>query len=140
VVDVLRSIGFRKVTEDDASSGDEVYKAIFEEKRVQIGGFEFIADFPAPYTYMSDFTCNDSYGLTNYCDPAFDKLVGQARELQTTDPAAAGRKWAEVDRAVTDLALWAPLVNEGSQFVSARVGNYQYSISYSFLLDQAWVQ
>ena len=40
----------------------------------------------------------------------------------------------------TDLALWCPLINEGSQFVSERVGNYQYSVSYSMLLDQAWVQ
>lgn len=140
VVAVLRDIGFRRVSEDDAADGSEVYKAIFEDKRVQMGGFEFIADFPSPYSYMAGFTCEAADGLTNYCDASFDNLVDQARDLQTTDPAAASRKWAEVDRAATDLALWCPLINEGSQFVSARLGNYQSSVSYSMLLDQAWVQ
>jgi YVTN family beta-propeller protein len=140
VVDVLRDIGFRKVTEDDAADASEVFQAIFDDQRVQMGAFEFISDFPSPYTYMAGFTCVDADGLTNYCDPAFDDLVRQARELQTTDPAAAGREWAEVDRKVTDLALWCPLINEGSQFVSERLGNYQYNVSYSLLLDQAWVQ
>jgi ABC-type transport system substrate-binding protein len=105
-----------------------------------MGGFEFIADFPSPYSYMSGFTCDAADGLTNYCDAAFDNLLNRARDLQATDPAAASRKWAEVDRTATDLALWCPLINEGSQFVSERVGNYQYSVSYSMLLDQAWVQ
>jgi ABC-type transport system substrate-binding protein len=89
---------------------------------------------------MSGFTCDAADGLTNYCDAAFDNLLNRARDLQATDPAAASRKWAEVDRTATDLALWCPLINEGSQFVSERVGNYQYSVSYSMLLDQAWVQ
>jgi hypothetical protein len=39
-----------------------------------------------------------------------------------------------------DLALWAPLLNEGSDFVSARVRNYQYNLSYGVLLDQIWVK
>jgi class 3 adenylate cyclase len=47
---------------------------------------------------------------------------------------------AMVDRAVTDLGLWCPLINEGSQFVSKRFGNYQYNVAYSLLLDQPWVQ
>ena len=140
VVSVLRDIGFRHVTGEIATDSSQVFEAIFGDKRVQIGGFEFIADYPAPYAYMSGFTCADADALTNYCDPAFDALVTEARDLQTTDPAAAGQKWAEVDRMATDLALWCPLINEGSQFVSERLGNYQYNIAYSMLLDQAWVQ
>jgi len=45
-----------------------------------------------------------------------------------------------VDRKVTDLAFWAPLVNEGTRFVSARLGNYQFHPQWGILLDQAWVQ
>jgi hypothetical protein len=51
-----------------------------------------------------------------------------------------GANWAEVDRTVTDQALWATLVNEGSDFVSARLGNYQFNPGLFVLLDQAWVQ
>ena len=41
---------------------------------------------------------------------------------------------------VVDLALWAPLLNEGSDFVSAPVRNYQYNLSYQVLPDQIWVK
>ncbi|MBA3688841.1 MAG: hypothetical protein H0W81_08440 [Chloroflexi bacterium] len=140
VVDVLRDIGFRDVTEEDATEGSQVYEAIFGDKRIQMGAFEFMQDFPGPDTFFAGFTCDGADGLTNYCDPALDDLVGQARDLQTTDAPAAARKWAEVDRMVTDLVLWCPLVNEGSDFISARVGNYQYNLAYGMLLDQAWVQ
>ena len=85
-------------------------------------------------------TCAGSDGLSNYCDPALDALIAEARDLQTTDQAAAVAKWAEVDRAVVDLALWAPLYNAGTEFVSARVGNFQFHPAYFVLLDQLWVQ
>jgi len=39
-----------------------------------------------------------------------------------------------------DLALWVPLYNAGGDFVSARVGNYQFSPTGSVLFDQMWVQ
>jgi hypothetical protein len=41
---------------------------------------------------------------------------------------------------LTDLAPVVPLYNEGSDFVSARVGNYQFNASYQTLLDQLWVK
>jgi hypothetical protein len=37
------------------------------------------------------------------------------------------------------LALWAPLYNAGGDFVSARVGNYQFSPTGEVLYDQMWV-
>ena len=140
VVDLLRDIGFKHVMEDDATDGSQVYEAIFVDHRVQMGAFEYIADFPGPYSYMYGFTCAEADGLTNYCDDGLDAVIDEARDLQTTDAAAAGEKWAEVDRIVTDLALWCPLINEGSQLVSARVGNYQSNVAYGMLLDQVWVQ
>jgi peptide/nickel transport system substrate-binding protein len=105
-----------------------------------MGGFEFGPDFPAPDTFLAAFTCKDGDGESNYCGADLDALVAAARDLQASDPAAANAKWAEVDRAVTDLALWATLVNEGSDFVSARLGNYQFNPAIGTLLDQAWVQ
>jgi peptide/nickel transport system substrate-binding protein len=140
VVGVLKQIGFRNVTERDAKEGEEVFNAIYKDKNVQMGAFEFIQDYPGPDTFLSGFTCAENDGFTNNCDPKLDALVQQARDLQATDPSAAADKWAEADRMVVDLALWAPLLNEGSDFVSARVRNYQYNLSYGVLLDQMWVQ
>jgi len=41
---------------------------------------------------------------------------------------------------VTDFAIRAPVVNEGSRFVSGRLGNFQGHTAYFALLDQAWVE
>jgi peptide/nickel transport system substrate-binding protein len=140
IVQVLHDIGFKNVSEEDATEGRQVFRAVFEDQRVQVGAFEVVQDFPAPDTFLAGFTCDEGDGLSNYCDPALDELVQQARDLQTSDPSAATRKWAEVDRKATDLVLWCSLVNEGSDFVSARVRNYQFNLSYGILLDQVWVK
>jgi peptide/nickel transport system substrate-binding protein len=140
MVQLLHDIGFKNVSEEDATEGPQVFKAVFEDRRVQMGAFEFIQDYPAPDTFLAGFTCDESDGLSNYCDPSLDELVRQARDLQSTDASAAAQKWAEVDRKVSDLVLWCTLVNEGSDFVSARVRNYQFNLSYGILLDQVWVK
>ncbi len=137
--DLLAQIGFKNVEEVTAVDSGEVFGPL-QEGRIQMGAFEFSADFPGPDTFLGGFTCDEADGLTNYCDKAFDEAVSRARALQTTDAPAAAKAWAEVDRMATDLALYAPLVNEGSDFVSARVGNYQASVPYGILFDQIWVQ
>ena len=66
--------------------------------------------------------------------------MSQADQLQVSDPQAAAQVWAEVDREITDLALWVPLVSlRFADFTSARLGNYQYSPA-GILLDQLWVR
>jgi YVTN family beta-propeller protein len=139
MTDVMKKLGYDASLEV-ATSGEDVYKAIFEDRRVQIGGFEIFADYPSPDSFLQGFTCAESDGLSNYCDPALDALVARARDLQATDPAAAADAWAAVDRMATDLALWAPVLNEGSDFVSARLGGYQFNPAWGILLDQAWVR
>ena len=140
MVQVLGDIGFRHVTQEVATEPKQVFKAVFVDRRVQMGGFAFAADYPAADTFLAGFTCDESDGQSNYCDPEMDELVRTARNLQTTDPQAASQKWAEVDRKVTDLALWCALVNEGSDFVSERLANYQYNPSFGIVLDQVWVK
>jgi YVTN family beta-propeller protein len=140
MVGLLKRMGFTRVTEEVATEGEQVFHAIFGGDGIQMGGFEVVQDYPAPNAFFAGFTCDGADGLTNYCDAALDKAVRNARALQLTDPPAAARAWAIVDRMVTDLALYAPVVNEGTDFVSARVGNYQFSLPYGPVLDQMWVQ
>jgi peptide/nickel transport system substrate-binding protein len=105
-----------------------------------MGMFEYVADYPSAAGFLRGFTCALNDTATFYCDPALDAMVSAARDQQTTDAAAAAASWAQVDRKVTDLALWATLVNEGTRFVSARLGNYQFHSQWGVLLDQVWVQ
>jgi YVTN family beta-propeller protein len=71
--------------------------------------------------------------------PRADRLASRAQAAQ--NPAAARRLWARVDRLVTDQAPWVPILNEAlAAFVSSRVGNYQQSPAYAYLLDQMWVR
>jgi peptide/nickel transport system substrate-binding protein len=140
MVGLLKRMGFSRVTEHVETDPEDVFSAIFAPPGIQMGAFEVIQDYPGPDTYFAGVTCDKADGLTNYCNPALDEAVANARALQLTDPPAAVQAWAAVDRMVTDLALFVPVVNEGSDFVSARVGNYQSSLPYGVLLDQLWVQ
>jgi YVTN family beta-propeller protein len=84
-----------------------------------------------------------TYNLAGFCDPHADQLANNAQAAQQTDPAAARKLWAQVDRHVTDQAPWVPILNRGeSVFVSARAGNYQEFPYYGgpLLLHQMWVQ
>ena len=63
--------------------------------------------------------------------------LGQA---SNNSPNTATR-WAQADRTATDQAPAVPLTNPNAiDFVSARVGNYQYSFQQAMLQDQAWVR
>ena len=56
-------------------------------------------------------------------------------------PAEANRLWARLDRELVDRAAWLPLVTpKTTDFVSKRVGNYQYHPLWGVLLDQLWVK
>jgi peptide/nickel transport system substrate-binding protein len=64
----------------------------------------------------------------------------RALTVEATDPRHAAVLWYRIDRAVTDRAVWLPLVNPRViDFVSARVRNYQYHPYWGFLASQAWV-
>jgi peptide/nickel transport system substrate-binding protein len=114
-----------------------------------MGGVDWGPDVPsASDFFLPILTCRSFYqdpastnNFAGYCDPHVDKLAGEAQTAQLTDPAAARKLWAQVDRIVTDQSPWVPVLNGKSiAFVSSRVGNYQYSPEYGPLLDQMWVR
>ena len=78
---------------------------------------------------------------SGFCDPRIDAMIDRATQVQLDDPAAAGALWAEIDRAIVDQAPYLWLVNPiDVEFVSERVGNYQYSPQWGALLNQLWVR
>ena len=84
-----------------------------------------------------------SPNLSEFCDPSIQAKTAQALTTQARDPAAAAGQWAAVDKLTTAQAPQVTLYNQNRlDFVSARVGNYQFSpaVTANFLIDQAWVQ
>ena len=82
-----------------------------------------------------------NFNASGFCDPAIDREIARADALQTTNPEAASRLWAKVDRDLTDRAPWAAFANNSVVEVkSPRVGNYQVNPQLGTLLDQLWVR
>ena len=138
LVDVLDELGY-EASADTNTDPDYTFGQHFAGS-FQISVWEWFQAKLTPGDPLVGFQCDVNRTFTNYCNPAFDALAAEAKSLQTTDPAAANEKWAQADRMIVDDAPWAPLFNEGSDFVSERVGNYQFHLYYGALLDQMWVQ
>ncbi len=93
------------------------------------------------------FTCPDFPGVPYYGSPGYfcsrpiDAKVTKAEALEATDPVAATRLWAQIDRAIVDGAPAVMAFNPTDvTFVSRRVGNFEHHPLYQILLDQLWVQ
>jgi len=84
-----------------------------------------------------------SPNLSEFCDPAIQRQTVRALKIEETNIQAANRLWTQIDHEITDQAPWISLfVPKHVDFVSKRLGNYQFSPSVvgNFLIDQAWVQ
>jgi YVTN family beta-propeller protein len=134
---LLQQLGY-KVTID--TNADRMHVLQSRGKpQVSVNGWS--PDFVAPSDFLGLFLCHaDSF--VNYCDPTgqVDAAYKAAQQLEATDRAAATAAWAALDHKAVDLAILAPISNSGADFVSARVGNYQFSPLGFPLFDQMWVQ
>jgi peptide/nickel transport system substrate-binding protein len=148
LVRLLKDLGYRAHLR--TVSNVRYFSAVTNvHSKVQAGLNSWGADFPtASDFFLPVLSCRSFYqdptNTTNYgqfCDPHADQLASQAQAAQLTDPAAARRLWAQVDRIVTDQAPWVPVLSQGATtLVSARIGNFQESPIYGPLLDQMWVR
>jgi peptide/nickel transport system substrate-binding protein len=76
-----------------------------------------------------------------FCDPSIDRQMRMAQAEQLSDPTGSRARWQRVDREITDAAPWVPLqITKDVNFLSKRVGNYQYSPQMGMLIDQLWVR
>ena len=65
----------------------------------------------------------------------------EAFALGVTDQDGANKIWAEVDKMVTDKAPAAPLFTpKHIDFVSKRLGNFQFNAQFYWMVTQSWVQ
>jgi peptide/nickel transport system substrate-binding protein len=149
LVQVLRQLGYQATVRNVPIDGFFSMAGNASHK-IQIGLETWAADFPTasnifnPVLSCRSFNQNpaSTSNLAEFCDPHADELADQAQAAQQTDPAAARKLWASIDRIITDQAPWVPVLTESTTvFVSARVGNCQVSPYYGGpLLDQIWIQ
>jgi ABC-type oligopeptide transport system substrate-binding subunit len=84
--------------------------------------------------------CGYEANWADFCDRGLDAQVARL-EAQEGNPTTAPLLAAKLDREFNARAPWVPLWTPSlADFVSRRVGNYQYN-TYDFtLLDQLWVK
>jgi YVTN family beta-propeller protein len=133
---LLRRLGYRASLR--VIVGDPYWIRLDDPKtRVQMGFMGWSSDYLSPSTFVEpNFGCLEI--LSRLCDRPLMRQIELAHEAQGDD---AARRWAAIDRRVTDLAPAVPLTNRRSaELVSARVGNVQHHLAGIILLDRLWVR
>jgi YVTN family beta-propeller protein len=78
---------------------------------------------------------------TEFCDPQFDATVRSALAADAANSPTATALWAKADRQFTWQAPVLDFVTPSiTDFVSSRVGDYQYNAQTGILIDQLWVR
>ncbi len=148
VVLVLRHLGYRATVR--LATGPRLDLLESNSRfRSQVDLVGWAADYPSPAEFLDYFlSCrafrpasNTNINTAEFCDRRVDAGIARAERLQPGDPAAATRVWQRVDRRVTDLAPVLSTVNlKAVDFVSRRVGGYEFNPQWGILLDQLWVR
>jgi peptide/nickel transport system substrate-binding protein len=148
IATALRRLGFR------ASMRTMDYSAFVpftddSRNRAQVIQGGWSADYPTADDFIGKLTCGyfvpgngpATTDASEFCDPAIDRQAAAAASLQTAAPGEADAMWADLDRRLTNRAIWLPTVNLNEiDFLSRRVGNYKYNPVWGALLDQLWVR
>ena len=117
--------------------------------KVQMSVTQWYQDYPAASDFLNIlFGCasftpgsDSSINMSGYCNKDVDAKMQSALVLGVTDQDAANKIWADVDKMVTDespaAALFTP---KHLDFVSKRVGNFQFNSQFYWMVTQSWVQ
>ena len=106
-------------------------------------------DYPAPSDFLNVLlgcgtihpNSDASPNIAAFCDQSIQKQITQAENESVSNPSAADAIWTKVDHEDTDQAPWVDLYNPKQiDFLSKRVGNYQWNPQWYILIDQLWVQ
>jgi peptide/nickel transport system substrate-binding protein len=118
-------------------------------KKWNVAWSAWYQDYPVPADFLNVLLgCGNihpgsdaSPNIAEFCDQAIQAKMTQASNMQLTDLQGANDLWAQVDHEVTDQAPWVDLYNPKQiDFLSKRVGNYQWNPQWYILIDQLWVQ
>ena len=117
--------------------------------KVQMSITQWYQDYPAASDFLNIlFGCasftegsDSSINVSGFCDKDVDAKMQAALALGVTDQDGANKMWAEIDKAITDKAPMAALFTpKHLDFVSKRLGNFQFNSQYYWMITQSWVQ
>jgi len=117
--------------------------------KVQMSVSQWYQDYPAASDFLYIlFGCesfkegsDSSINISGFCDQAINKKMKDALALGVTDQDGANKMWAEVDKEVTDAAPMAAMFTpKHVDFVSKRLGNFQFNSQFYWMVSQSWVQ
>jgi peptide/nickel transport system substrate-binding protein len=149
---VLDSIGFRaRVNAIPVGQNANPYfrKVSDSRLRAQIGFSGWGADYPSAAGFIPPLlgcaafvaASEQNTNLAGFCDHSLDAEMVRATALQAQDPPAATLLWQRIEREILAQAPVVPTDNRRNvDYVSKRVGNYQYHPQWGVLLDQLWVR
>jgi peptide/nickel transport system substrate-binding protein len=148
VVSTLNQIGYKATLK--AISANIQFTYIQNTKnKVQISLSQWYQDYPAASDFLNVLVGCASYhpgsdssiNISGFCDKGVQAQMDQALKTAVADPKAAESTWATVDKAVLTQAAVAPLITPKKiDFISKRVGNYQFSKQYYMVLSGLWVK
>jgi peptide/nickel transport system substrate-binding protein len=147
-VGLLNSLGYKASLQ--ALSPDIQYPYAQNSKNhVQFAFSSWYQDYPAASDFLNILlgcgsfhpNSNSSPNIAEFCDKGIQAKMDQAGQKGITDPEAANKQWAQVDKQVTDQAPWVSMFNpKFIDVLSSRVKGYQFSPQWYFLLAQASVE
>ena len=147
-VGLLNDLGYKASLQ--ALSSDIQYPYVQNTKNhVQFSFSNWYQDYPAASDFLVILLGCDSFhpnsnsspNIAGFCDKQIEAKMDQASTTGITDPDAANKQWAQVDKDTTDEAPWVSMFNpKYIDFVGSRVKGYQFSPQWYFLLAQASVE
>ena len=145
---VLNDLGYEASVKPISSNIQFTYIQNTNNK-VQISVSQWFQDYPAASDFLNVlFGCDSfhagsdaSVNISGFCDKGIDAKMKAALAQAVTDQDGANKEWAKIDKAVMDQAPAVPLFNpKRVDFVSARVGNFQFSYMYNWIFPLSWVK
>ena len=148
MVSVLNALGYRARLK---SINRDLYFPTVSNSAVlaQIGYYTWSAAYPSAADFIPpQLSCAafvpasaQNGNLAEFCDATVDAQIARAVSVQRQDPAAATELWRQIEQSLLARAPVVPMYNQRHvDFVSTRLGNYQYNPQWGLLLDQAWVR
>jgi YVTN family beta-propeller protein len=152
IVSLLDRLGYRARQRNLSANAPAALERFADSRtKAQVALLTYFPNYPAASEFIKwllscqNFLPNStaSPNWAEFCDPRLDGQIQQALAAQEANSPATTDLWAQADRTVTDNAPLVPLaIPSIIDFVSRRVGNYQYSpqLGGSALIDQMWVK
>ncbi|HVC24775.1 MAG TPA: ABC transporter substrate-binding protein [Acidimicrobiales bacterium] len=145
---VLNQIGF-KATLKPLSANIQFTYIQNTKNHVQISLTQWYQDYPAASDFLKVLlSCSsfhpgsdNSINIAGFCDKSIDAQMNTAETLELTNAKKANALWGTIDKEMMAKAPLAPLFNPKLvDFVSKRVGHYEFSRQFYMLVDQLWVK